>query len=107
MKLPICPYCHTVYRYKDIIQLKGKETVCYYCKETFGINRKYRAVPVIIACVVLILFDVLVLFTSEDIQPSTLTVLIIADAVTVFSVMLFSPTMTRFEKMKGCKDGHK
>ena len=40
-KLPVCPHCHTVYRYKDVRRVMNKkEQECYNCKKKMKISRK-------------------------------------------------------------------
>ena len=40
-KLPVCPYCHTVYRYKDVLRvMKKKQNECYNCGKTMKISKK-------------------------------------------------------------------
>ncbi len=35
-KLPVCPYCKTVYRYKDTVNaVRKKENECYHCHKKF------------------------------------------------------------------------
>lgn len=35
-KLPVCPHCKTVYRYKDTVNaIKEKDNVCYHCHKKF------------------------------------------------------------------------
>ena len=38
-KLPVCPHCGTVYRYKDTKNaIVNKENECYHCHKTFRIR---------------------------------------------------------------------
>lgn len=40
-KLPVCPHCHTVYRYGDVRQVMNKKQYeCYNCKKTMIISKK-------------------------------------------------------------------
>lgn len=40
-RLPVCPYCHTVYRYGRVrkIERKEKTVTCYHCKKEFRVKR--------------------------------------------------------------------
>lgn len=45
-KLPVCPYCGTVYRYKDTKNaILKKDTECYHCHQQF----KIRLFPYVLA----------------------------------------------------------
>lgn len=39
-RLPVCPHCGTVYRYKEVRQaLRKKKITCYHCKKEFAAKR--------------------------------------------------------------------
>lgn len=49
-KLPVCPHCHTVYRYKDVkCVMNKKELECYNCKKKIKISHKGILVLILIA----------------------------------------------------------
>ena len=49
-KLPVCPHCHTVYRYKDVKRVMNKkELECYNCKKKIKISHKGILVLILIA----------------------------------------------------------
>ncbi len=97
--LPHCPYCHTVYRYRDLTVLKGKTHMCYHCHKTFAVRRSFRVVPVVIACVLLIAVNLIVFWTSQDINKNTFLVLIMADAAVILLSLLTAPLFTRLVKL--------
>lgn len=40
-KLPVCPYCKTVYRYTDVKKtINNKNACCYHCGKRFKISKK-------------------------------------------------------------------
>lgn len=39
-RLPVCPYCHTVYHYGEVRKIKNKKNgSCYHCKKKFKISK--------------------------------------------------------------------
>lgn len=43
-KLPVCPYCKTVYRYEDVKKtISKKREKCYHCNKVFKISKKGAA----------------------------------------------------------------
>ena len=40
LKLPVCPHCHTIYRYGDVKKtLYEKNHKCYHCNKIFIISK--------------------------------------------------------------------
>ena len=51
-RLPVCPHCGTVYRYKDTKKaIKEKKNICYHCQKEF----KVKYFPYILVDIVLLL----------------------------------------------------
>ncbi len=99
-KLPVCPYCHAIYRYSEIGNIKGKECECYHCQKSFEVNRRLRAVPVVIVCILLIIINLFMMHTSIDLN---LRPMIAIDAVSVFLSLLAFPFTVRFLPIKPTK----
>lgn len=97
-KLKNCPYCHTIYRYRDVVSMKGKIQECYHCRKKFIVKKSFRAIPVLIACIVLIAFNLLVFHTSKDIGKSTFIIMVIINASVILLSILISPLFVRFRK---------
>ena len=95
-KLQVCPYCKTVYRYKDLISLKGKEHECYHCHKKFGIKKGYRLVPVAIACVLMIAVNLFLFHSSNDISKNTFIMIVLTDAAVILTAFVISPKFIRF-----------
>ncbi len=95
--LPICPYCHAVYRYSEVKNLKVKQCECYHCKKNFSVNRRLRSLPVIIVSVLLIIIDLFLLHTSKDIN---LLPMAGVNALVIFLSFLMTPFAVRFLPME-------
>lgn len=106
-ELHVCPYCHTVYRYKDIIMLKGKTHECYHCHKSFEVNRILKYIPVPVISIVLIMMNVLILKNSENISTGSFMILALADAVSILIAYVLSPFLIRFRKMAKKKKSEK
>ena len=94
-KFQVCPYCSTVYRYKDIILLKGKEHECYHCHKKFGIKKGYRAIPVAIACVIMVAVNLLLFHSTDDISKNTFLMIVLTDAAVILAAFVISPKFIR------------
>ncbi len=97
---PSCPYCRRNYRYKDTIRIKGKVQVCRHCKKKFEVQRRYQAIPVVIACIVMTAVNLICFYSSRNIAKSTFIILTAADAAVILLSLLISPLFIRFVKKR-------
>lgn len=95
-KFQVCPYCKTVYRYKDILALKGKEQECYHCQKKFGIKKSYRIIPVAIACILMVAVNLFLFHSSADISKNTFIMIVLTDAAVILTAFVISPKFIRF-----------
>ena len=83
-KLPVCPHCYTVYRYKDVRSvIKKKEQECYNCKKKFKISKKGFWILALIAVSLSVVSTFLILnifHNATAIFPYIVTVIIIISA---------------------------
>ena len=100
-KLPVCPYCHTVYRYKDVRSvMTKKELECYNCKKKIKISKKGIWILALIAVILSVASTFLILnifHNATAIFPYIVTVLIIIAA---FFARPFFVTFKSNEKSK-------
>ncbi len=94
-KYQVCPYCKTVYRYRDIIKLKGKRQECYHCKKAFGIKKIYKAIPVAAACVLMTAVDLFLFHSSQDISKNSFIMIVLTDAAVILAAFIISPLFVR------------
>ena len=101
LKLPICPYCHTVYSYKEVKLITKKEKeICYNCNKNFCISRKKgKYILLVIVSAVLILADTFIIFTSENFNNISLYSMLIVNMLVVLLTVLFFPFTVKFKKM--------
>lgn len=97
MKLPVCPYCNTIYRYGDIKKIiNNKNSDCYHCKKKFKIIKKN--ILIMFAAIILItaIVDCFELFVMSGTNFITLMITnIIALAIGFF----ITPYFVRFKKI--------
>lgn len=102
LKLPVCPYCKTVYRYKDTKNaLKQKESECYHCRQTFKATI-FPSVLVLAAAVALLCVGINILMLS---QMKNLN-LILLFSVTIFLIIMgyfLVPFFISFKKTENDK----
>lgn len=61
-KLPVCPHCKTIYRYKDVKkEAVKKEFKCYHCGKKFRVSKKKILILFLIIALITAIFDVLAL----------------------------------------------
>ena len=54
LKLPVCPYCHARYNYKDVKNMyKRKKENCHNCKKSFNISYKGNILLIIIGSIII------------------------------------------------------
>lgn len=101
-KLPVCPYCKTVYSYGDVKKNKNKKVIeCYHCKNQIK-QRKfpdYAVSAVILAAAAVILNLVVLNMTADFITSIIPIVLISVTAVILFLITI--PFFTGYKKVKG------
>lgn len=96
LRLPVCPYCHTVYHYQEAAKLKGKTETCYHCRKTFRIRKRgpqWLFLGMVAAGLVLI--DVLIFFSSGEIGTGLLLVTFFLDAAGVSAAVALLPLTVR------------
>lgn len=94
----ICPYCKTIYRYRDIINLKNKRNKCYHCGKSFRVNKSLTFIPVLITSIILIIINTIVIHNSTDLSTGSFLMMAITDAVFIFISFVISPFMIRIQK---------
>ena len=98
-KYQVCPYCWAKYRYKDVISFKGKIQECYHCKKRFAVKKIYRAVPIAIACVLMVIVNLVLFNTVPDIGKDTFIFIVMLDASVILTAFVISPLFVRFYKL--------
>ena len=97
-----CPYCHTVYRYSDLRKLKNAKTKeCYHCKKQFAAKKIYKAIPIAIACIVMIIVNLILFHTTADISKGTFAMIVMTDAAVILTAFVISPLFVRLKKLPG------
>ena len=100
-KLPVCPYCHTVYGIEEVRKNKKKEIIkCYHCENKFKNARvKGYLVLAFIITFSAVIVNTVILNLTADIISSVLPILAVSfTAVLLFA--LFSPYFIKYKKIK-------
>lgn len=103
IRLPVCPHCGTVYRYRDTKDAwKQKENTCYHCQKKFRVRlMPYVIVEALILLPLCVGFNLLMLNRMEKLNLFALF------AATLFFLLLgylLIPFFVRFIKMDEDKD---
>lgn len=96
-RLPVCPYCGTIYRYKDTkIAVKNKENTCYHCQKRF----KAAIFPMILAgaAIPLLVGIAINIFLLSRMERAQLLPLFAVALLIILIIYLIVPFFTKFRK---------
>lgn len=98
LKLPVCPYCNTVYYYGEVLKsTKNKSMECYHCKRKFKINKwKGRLIFYAVLVPIVGLIDVLMLCLTN---MKTSKPMIAFTVIIVALSLLLLPFTVRYKKI--------
>ena len=96
-RLPVCPHCGTVYRYKDTKDaIRKKDNTCYHCKKEFRARIfPYLLVGALIPLVLCIGMNIFLLTRMENLQ---LIPLFAVTLLCLLIIYLIIPFFTKFKK---------
>lgn len=99
LKLPVCPYCNTVYYYGEVVKsAKEKSMECYHCKRKFKITKlKGRIILYAMLVPVIGTIDVLMMFFTG---MKTAKPMIAFTVISVSLSLLLLPFTVRYRKIK-------
>ena len=83
-KLPLCPYCKTVYNYKEVKENKKRIIKCYNCKRNFKRSIKGYLLLFSLVIFITILINVAILKASSAINEG----LIIVSILSIIAVLI-------------------
>ena len=103
-RLPVCPYCKTVYSYKEVKQSIGKKRVeCYHCKKIFRFKLTKKTVILGIVLLAVIMAVNAVILTILSDRNSSILPLYIVDIIFVIGFYFFIPFTSGFKKTEDNK----
>ncbi len=103
-KLPTCPYCNTIYRYRDVKNNNKKEIKCYHCKNIIRTSKiKGYIVSGVILTALAVAVNILILNLTADFITSVIPITIISIAA-VIMFMILSPYFTDYKKVSGVSE---
>lgn len=95
-KLPVCPHCHTIYRYGDAKKnLNRKIHTCYHCKKSFKTSFSGLWLLLLITVAVGIVLNIIEISVFSRIN---VTALMITNIVLILFFLLFVPFFTKYRK---------
>ena len=105
-RLPVCPHCGTVYRYKDTKNaLKNKENTCYHCNKRFTASM-FPGI-IIAAALPLAICIAINIFMLSRMKELLILPLIAVTLIFILIIYLIIPFFTSFgktDKEKNKKD---
>ncbi len=99
-RLPICPYCHTIFRYGDVKNNKENIIECYHCKNEFkkGRIKGYIILGLIITALAVTL-NIIILNLTASFVTSIIPIMIVS-IVAVILFMILTPFFTEYKRME-------
>lgn len=99
-KLPVCPYCHTVYRYGKVRKIKseGKTSVCYHCNKEFRIEKKWGFL--VLGLIILVAAVATNLLILNNLYSLNVTPLIVSTVAYIIIGFILVPFFINFKKLK-------
>ncbi len=95
-KLPVCPYCKTVYRYGDVKKsINNKKIKCYHCNKNFKVSKKGIAVWFALLVMSGAVINLLEMCIFKNIDFIALN---ISNVVVILVFLLFIPFFIRYKK---------
>lgn len=99
-KLPKCPYCKTVYRYKDTKEaLKNVDNECYHCHKKFKAKR-FPQILVLLLIIILpcIGFNILLLTQMRFLDFWSILILLVITIIFLVIGYFLIPFFVNFKK---------
>ena len=98
LKLPDCPYCHTIYRYGDVRKTINKnEEKCYHCKKNFKISKIKILILFLIIALITAILNIFQLYMIEGL---TFIGLIVTNVITLTIGIFLIPYFIKYKEKK-------
>ena len=96
-RLPVCPHCGTVYRYKDtMIAIRNKNNTCYHCKKDFRAKIfPYMLIGAIVPLVLCVLTNMFLLSRMDNLSLAPLLVSTLGYLLIIYAIV---PFFAKFKK---------
>ena len=96
-RLPVCPHCSTVYRYKEVRRaIRDKQAVCYHCQKRFRVKIfPYLIVGALIPLALSIGVNIYLLTRMKNLQLIPLFAVTLSGLLIIYLIV---PFFTRFKK---------
>ncbi len=101
-QLPVCPYCHTVYRYNQVRKsIKEEEKECYHCHKKFRVSKMpsvFILWLIVVSAAVMVNLVFLFVMPVINIIP-----VVIISFLAVITGVLFIPYFISYKAVSGHK----
>ena len=88
-RLPVCPHCNTVYRYKEVKENNRKKVIkCYHCKKEFRNSRKGLVVLALMVCLIAAVINIILLNSSSENSLNIVPIAIISVTAVIIGMLL-------------------
>lgn len=96
-RLPVCPHCGTVYRYKDTKEaIKKKDNICYHCKKKFRTKIfPYIIIGAVLPLIICIAVNIFLLTRMENLLIIPLFAVAL---IFILIIYLIIPFFAKFRK---------
>lgn len=102
LKLPVCPHCHTIYRYGEVKKtLYEKNHKCYHCNKIFEISKIRILILFLIIALIAAIFNVFELYMMAGIN---FIALIVTNIIIITAGILLIPFCIRFKRYNDFSD---
>lgn len=102
LKLPVCPYCNTIYRYDEVKKSTSKKSkICYHCNKEFKISKKRIIILFIFVVLVAAAINVAQLYITPTLN---VLLLIVTNILLIIIGILLIPFFISYKQVKNDTD---
>lgn len=99
-RLPLCPYCKTVYSYKDVKKIRKEKThICYHCGKKFKAGMFPQSLVLfLIVFVLCIAVNILILSNASDFDTILVIIMLLVTIIFLVAGYFLIPFFTGLKK---------
>lgn len=98
LKLPVCPYCHTIYRYSEVKKSTSKKSkICYHCNKEFIISKKGTIILFLIIVLIASVINVAQLYITPTLN---ILLIMVTNIILIIIGILLIPFFISYKHIK-------